>query len=192
MPGAVCSKRVWVQIAAYSLACFLGVPSVFAQKVQIEFDHDADFSRIRSYEWRTHPIFEKRPELKEQYATGIQLVLQAGNEEMRKRGLQPAEASPDVFVTFFLSAANKQREQTVIDPAQWWSAGYGWYTPPAWITKTEYYTDGMLLIDMVDAATSKLIWSAYCTDTIRDFRARDKNIRSAVRKAFEKFPPKTK
>jgi hypothetical protein len=173
---------------------FIGaVPSGWAQKVKVDYDHDANFTRIKRYAWRTHPIFEKRPDLQEQYATGIQLVLQAGNEQLRKRGLHPSDASPDVFVTFFISATEKQKERTVIDGSPWWTSGYGWYGSPVWtVTETEYYTDGMLVIDMVDASTSKLLWRAYCSDTIKDFRERHNNINSAVKKAFENFPPKTK
>jgi hypothetical protein len=55
-----------------------------------------------------------------------------------------------------------------------------------------YYKTGILVLDVVDAATSKLIWRAYCSDTIRDIANRDKNINATVKKAFDKFPPKKK
>ena len=182
-----------VRLTTCLLGCFVAVSLASAQKVTIDFDREADFSRVKHYAWRTHPIFEKQPELQEKYATGIQLVLQAGNEQMRKRGLQPDDASPDVFVTFFLSGTERQEERTVIDAGSWWTTGYGWYVPPVWThTETSYYLEGMLVLDMVDAATSKLLWRAYCRDTIKDFRERHNNIRSAVKKAFEKFPPSPK
>jgi len=50
----------------------------------------------------------------------------------------------------------------------------------------------MLVLDVVDAATSKLIWRPYATDTIRYMRNRDKNIDATVRKALDRFPPKQK
>ena len=69
-------------------------------------------------------------------------------------------------------------------------AWYGWYGPPTWtVTEIDYYKTGMLVLDIVDAATSKLIWRAYCSDTIRDMRHRDKNVNSVVRKALDRFPP---
>jgi len=68
--------------------------------VEIQYDNQADFSRPRRYQWRTHPVLEKNPELQEIYSTGIQLVLEAGNSELMKRGLQPDDSSPDVFDTF--------------------------------------------------------------------------------------------
>lgn len=184
-------KRRDVQICACILGCLSAVRSVSAQKVSVDFDHEADFSHVRHYAWRTHPVFEKDPDLKELYATGIQIVLQAGNEQMMKRGLRPDDHSPDVFVTFLLSATEQESERTVVDAGEWWTSGYGWYSSPVWTsTVTEHYLAGTLVIDMVDAHTSKLLWRAYCSDTVREFRERDKNIRSAVKTAFDKFPPK--
>jgi len=175
------------------LGCLLLALPAHAQKVTVDFDHDADFSRIRGYQWRTHPVFEKRPDLKERYSVGIQIVLEAGNAQLMKKGLQPADVSPDVFVTFFLVAQDEQRLKTVDDFGPWYGTAYGWYGQPVWShTEVEYYKAGMLVLDIVDARTSKLIWRAYCSDTITDMRNRDKNITSAVKKALKKFPPKHK
>src|SRR4051812_7260074 len=66
-------------IAACLLIPFAPGPSAFGQKVNIKYDHEADFSRIRQYQWRTHAVFEKNPQMQHTYATGIQLVMQSGN-----------------------------------------------------------------------------------------------------------------
>jgi len=180
------------RLVSLLLGFCLVTPVTFGQTVRIYFDHDFDFSGIKRYEWRTHPVFEKQPELKEVYATGIQLVLQAGNEQFKKQGLEPADSSPDVFVTFFLLANDGQKTTTTIDPGPWFG-GYGWYAPPVWTTTTtEYFKNGMLVVDIVDASTSKLVWRAICGDQIKDMSKRDKNINSAVRKALGRFPPKRK
>jgi hypothetical protein len=178
-------------LAVCALGCLLLIPSVLAQKVTIDFDKDADFSHIRRYQWRVHPAFEKSPELREQYATGIQLVLEAGNRQLMKKGMRPSDGPPDVFVTFFLAAADNQELRTITEavPGAW----YGWYGQPTWTrTEVDYYKSGMLVLDIVAAPTSKLMWRAYCTDTIRDMRDRDQNVNSAVRKALDRFPPKHK
>ena len=51
---------------------------------------------------------------------------------------------------------------------------------------------GMLVLEMFDARTSKLLWRAYCHDRINDMTKRDKIINDVVKKAVEKFPPKQK
>jgi hypothetical protein len=97
--------------------------------------------------------------------------------------LQPVEHSPSVFITFFLHAHPGQSFKIV-------DAGYGWYGPATWTTtEIESYTHGMLVIDIVDASTSKMIWRAYCGDRIREMRKRDKKITAAVKKALDRFPP---
>jgi hypothetical protein len=172
------------------VAVLLVAAPAFGQKIKIDFDSEADFSHIRTYEWRIHPIFEKQPELRQLYATGIQLVLQAGNTELPKRGLHPADSSPDVFITFFLHAKDAEKTVTTIDSGPFW-AGYGWYAPPVWTTTSiEYYKEGMMVLDIIDARTSKLLWRAYCGDEIDDMSNRHKNINKAVRKALDRFPPK--
>jgi hypothetical protein len=163
------------------------------QKIKVEFDPHTDFSRLRLYQWRTHPVFEKHPDLKESYGTAIQLVLQEGNAQLVKRGLQPDDSAPDVFVTFLLQATAGSQTVTTSSPDPWWGAGYGWYAPATWTTTTiENYLQGMLVLDIVDAHTSKLLWRAYCGEKIEDFRKRDKDIKSVVKKALERFPPKGK
>ena len=180
-------------ILIWTLASCAFVSTAAGQKINVNFAPDADFSRVRTYQWRTHPVFEKHPDLKEVYSTAIQLVLHEGNAQLMKHGLQPDESSPDVFVTFLLQATGGSRTVTTTSPDQWWGPGYGWYAPATWTTTTvENYLQGMLILDIVDARTSNLLWRAYCGEKIEDFRKRDKDIKAMVRKALERFPPKKK
>jgi len=98
------------------------------------------------------------------------------------------ESDPDVFVTFFILTRDVQQIKTT-DISAW--SGYYWYAAPTWtITELEQFVRGMLVIDIVNARTSKLVWRAICGDEIKDMRKRDKKINAAVRKAFDRFPPK--
>ena len=94
------------------LLCSLVSLPLMAQKVMIQYDHEADLANIRSYQWRSHRVFEQHPELKDVYSTGIQLVLEAGNAELIKRGFQPVESEPDIFVTFFILTKDVQQVKT--------------------------------------------------------------------------------
>jgi hypothetical protein len=186
-----CARRCIpaVCILCSVVACGVLPRSALAQKVNIDYDHNADFSHIRRYQWRTHSIFEKHPQLQETYATGIQIVLDAGNTQLMKRGFQPDDSSADIFITFFLLSREDQRLKSTMDAG--WGSEYTWTgLPYSTTTQVEQYLRGMLVIDIVDAHTSKLLWRAYCGDEVKDFRKRDKNITSAVRRAFDRFPPK--
>jgi hypothetical protein len=165
-----------------------------AQKIKVDFDRNFDFSKVHRYEWRTHPVFEKHPKLRDRYSTAIQLVMNATNQQLMKKGYQPVGSTADVFLTFFVTAKDVTKTYTdMIGPAGAWYGWYGWYAPPVWtVTRTEQYLEGTLLMDFVDPKASQLIWRASATDAIKDFRTRDKNIESAVKKIFNKFPPKQK
>jgi len=173
--------------------CMMLAHSGNAQKVKIDFDRDYDFSKVHRYQWRTHPIFEKHPELADQYSTAIQLVMNATNQQLMKKGYQPAGSAPDVFLTFFVTGRGVTKTYTdMIGPAGVYG-WYGWYAPPVWtVTRTEQYVEGTLLMDLIDPKDARLIWRASATDSIQDFQNRDKNVDSAVKKIFSKFPPKAK
>ena len=185
------SARLCARVVIAFFAFFLFSLTIGAQKVKVEVDPAVDLSHVQRYEWRTHPVFEKHPELKERYSVAIQLVMGEANKQLMKKGIQPAESSPDVYLTFFVSANDVLKTRTeIVDP---WGGWYGWYAPPVWTeTTTEQYVDGMLVMDIVDPHTFKLVWRAYCWDSISDMRNRHKNIESAVKKAFNHFPPKQK
>jgi hypothetical protein len=164
-----------------------------AQKVKVDFDQNFDFSKVHTYQWRKHPIFEKHPELLDHYSTAIQLVMNATNGLLSKKGYQSVHSTPDVFLTFFVTAQDVAKTYTdFVGPAPFYG-WYGWYAPPAWaVTRTEQYLEGTLLMDMVNPGDSRLVWRASATDSIKDFQNRDKNVEAAVKKILKKFPPKQK
>jgi hypothetical protein len=168
--------------------------SASAQNVKVDFDRSFDFSKIHRYQWRTHPIFEKHPELRDRYSTAIQLVMSDTNEQLMKRGFRPVQSKPDLFLTFFVSGRDVKNTYTdMVSPAGVWYGWYGWYVPPVWtVTRTEQYLEGTLVVDFIDPKSSQLVWRASATDTISDYRNRDKNVNAAVKKIFGKFPPKQK
>ena len=157
-----CANVVRTPLLACLLSGSLLILPTFAAGVEIEFDPRADFTRLQRFQWRTHTVFEKNPQLQETYATGIQLVMEAMNAQLMARGLSIVDSSPDVFVSFYLQAEIGER------------------------------VNGMLVLEMFDARTSKLLWRAYCHDRIKDMSKRDKNITAVVKKALERFPPKQK
>lgn len=168
-----------------------------AQTVKTEHDKKLNFSKYKKYQWREHPLVAKHPEVR-QYTVGAQLVQSDVNENLMNRGYVPVEESPDMFVTFFITARGGQEVTSV--PASSIQAGYymwpySWYTwSPmwftAWETEVRNYIEGILVLDFVDAKSNQLIWRALCKDKIDDFKNRHENIAKTVEKALKKFPPK--
>jgi hypothetical protein len=145
------------------LMLLLGCTVSLGQKIKTEFDKSVDFSQFHTYSWRRHPVFEKHPELQEQFSVGIDLIRSAVNQGLTSKGFLPVEESPDFYVTFFITAKGVQDAS---------------------------YAEGMLVLDFVDASTKEVAWRAYCRDEIREMTTRHENIEKTVKKALKKFPPK--
>jgi Domain of unknown function (DUF4136) len=177
-------------------AVLLMATAATAQKVRVDSTPGFDFSDYKRYTWRVHPVFEKKPELADKYSVGIELVKNAVNQNLLARGFQSTQGPSEFFITFLLTAENKQDIDVVYtDGAYGWGGWYGWnsFYYPGWTeTVVTNYLEGTLVLDVVDAKTDQLVWRAYCRDEIRDWRNRDKNVQKAVDKALKRFPPKSK
>ena len=180
------------------LPAFLAGAS-FAQKVIIEYDHDIDFSAYRKYDWKEHPFLKNHPESR-QFTVGAELVQSNVNEILMQRGYQPDDGGPEFHIAHFITVRMGQDTHSVPAagmypgaytwPGSWyhWSSAYF----SAWDTFVENYLAGILLLDVVDAKTKKLLWRAACKDKIEDMRERHKNVENIVKKALKSFPPKYK
>lgn len=170
-----------------ALMLSLGCMTSAAQKVKTDFDKAVDFSRFHTYSWRQNPVFEKNPELQEQFSVASDLIRSDVNQNLTKRGFSRVEDSPDFYITFFITAKGMQDVRT-ISTGGWYGWGNFWY--PGWAEVVSRYMEGTLVLDFVDASTKQLAWRAYCQVEIHDMKTRHEKIEKAVKKALQKFPPK--
>jgi Domain of unknown function (DUF4136) len=178
------SFRLTIQVSGL---LFVISALALSQSVKTDYDKAIDFSKFHHYEWRDSPEFEKQPELKTRYAVGIDLVRSAANKALMAKGYMPVDFNPDFYITLFLGAKG-MTDVTTLDSG-WYTWGTYWY--PMWTTvMVSHYSEGTLILDIVDAGTKHLAWRAFCKDDIRDPKTRHKNVESAVNKALKRFPPK--
>jgi hypothetical protein len=163
-------------------AMLLFAVPTFAQKVNVDWDKQADFSKYNTYAWAKGEGAAKNP-LNEERAR------QAVEAELTKKGKQKVDANPDVYVV--MHAVYNQ--QTTLN-----TTGYGYGYGPYWrgggggtSTTTAYtYTIGTMIVDIYDAKTKHLLWRGTGSDTVSDKAEKnEKKIYSAVQKMFQKFPP---
>ena len=176
------------------VVCCLLSPSAMADSVRVDSTPGIDFRSYKRYTWRDHPVFEKRPELAEKYSVGIELVKNAGNQNLMGRGFQSTRDAPDFYITFFLTGQARQDVDVVFSDGYYgWGGWYGWSSMyyPVWTqTVVTNYVEGTLVLDIVDAKTNQLAWRAYCRGDIREWKNRDKDVTKIVNKALKRFPPK--
>jgi hypothetical protein len=167
----------------FTIALALMTSAALAQKVNTNYDKEADFSQIKTFavkvgtSWN-NPISEK------QVATEVERALSA-------KGWTPAEeGQADALVVLHGATEEKKDINTFYDG---WG-GWGWYGGGMGTATTSVtsYTEGTLVVDIFDAQNKELIFRGTAKDELSD--KPEKNIQKAekaTKKMFKEFPPGT-
>jgi hypothetical protein len=153
---------------------------MLAQKIDIEFDESADFSRYKTFAIQEGQLNAKAP------ALNSELTRKKIDNEIRKRliekGLMEVSARPDLNVRFTLGSA--RRTEVEAYPAGWRGLG----TRRVRVA----YTEGTLVINMRDTSRRELVWRAIAVEDKSAPAQISEHLDDMVRKAIEKYPPKKK
>jgi hypothetical protein len=174
-----CSRRY--KVLPLCLAVALFTPAAFAQKIQTEFDQAADFHSFKTFALRPGRIHSADPSLNNE------IVRKELDADVRKylemKGLTPvASGVPDLVVIYTLGTP--RRVETEVYPAGW----RGWGSR---VVKVPY-TEGSLVIDLRNPATHSLVWRCIARQNEHDSGKIESKLDQMVKKAFQKYPPKTK
>ena len=157
----------------------LAAHGVRAQKVTMEFDRTADFSRYKTFAIRDGRLNGANPALnsplvKKQIEADIQ-------NDLTAKGLTMVTSGPaDLNIRYTFGAVRKSEVEAY--PAGW----YGWGTRYVRVP----YAEGTLVIDLRDPATRSLVWRAIAAEEKSDATKIEGKLDSMVKKSIEKYPPK--
>lgn len=163
-----------------------------AQKVEIDFDKDVDFSKYKSVTFLG-------------WQDGIEKVItefdqkrfrDAFKVEFDKRNLERTEAGGDLMmVLYFVTEEKTSTSAYTSYYGHGGGRGYhrgrgGWGGGSSTTTYSENdYTVGTLVVDVFDGESKDQIWQAVATKTVTTkSEKRDKSIPKGVKKAMKKFP----
>jgi hypothetical protein len=174
-----------------SLALLLFASPVLAQKVKVDYDKAADFSKFKTYSW-TRGIPAKNPL--------VNLMLVEGIEQgMSSKGLTKVETDGDLQLS--LSVAVEFDLQ--VSHGGWDSRGNTGSSLqtgiPAGGSSTAWdVRKGTIVLDMSDKTSKNLLWHGLASETIKaeptndfnkDAKKVEKQVKRAIEKLFQKFPP---
>lgn len=158
---------------------------VKAQKVKVESDPGADFSRYKTYAWdqgmMANPVIRQH-------------IVAAVDRAMAAKGLQKVETDPDLFVS---ALASTESDLTVTNPS-WAPVLNSIQTGIPASSQAWPVTKGTLMISISNAKTGNGLWRGTATQTLehgptgdlaRDAKTVEKPINKAIEKMFKKFPP---
>ena len=170
-----------------------------ATRYDVKVDHDpaADFASYRTY--AVPP--RERSDTPNEFDNSLVLkrIEAMVERHLEARGLSRAEpGAADLTLRFWLTAEKKTDISTVPSSPFYgpWPAPYGYpYDYGRWGPMyndviVRNYTEGTLVLDLVDAKRNELVWRTYVVGTIsRDREQAFAALDEALQRAFAGFPP---
>jgi len=172
--------------AAFSL---LGTAAL-AQDVKVDFDKDANFAAVKTFDIKIATSWNNQ--------IGEKRVLEEITQSLVEKGWKKADANPDALVLLH-GATEKQKSLNTFYSGM---GGYGGYGYRGWggmggmgtaTTTTSEYLVGTLVVDIFDAKTKALMYRGTATDELSDKPEKNqKKLAKASDKLFKNFPPGSK
>ena len=152
----------------------------------------ATLSQYRTYSWLPAPQGQNTRVYNDVVEARVK---QAVNQYLQARGYRLVDQNPD-FKVGWHGAIDQKLDIGTMDT--YYGYGWGpWYSPysvgavPQ--TYVREYEEGTLILDVVDAASNKLVWRGTAQaelSTDASAEDRQKKLNEAVNKIFDEFPPK--
>jgi hypothetical protein len=152
--------------------------SAFAQKVNVDYDHGANFAKYKSYAWI---------ESKNRVASDLthKRIIEAIEQQLTAKGVQKTDSNPDLLVVYNAGL----KEEVSVQGYSYGYAPYRWGGGTVHVNKVVELR-ATLVVDLVDAQQQQLVWRGIATDTVSDNPEKNiKKINKAAEKMFKKFPP---
>jgi hypothetical protein len=155
--------------------------------VNHDYDNQADFAALKSFAWVNVPttaVGDVRSAQERNSLLDKRIKSAVGNE-LTAKGYLMNESAPDFLLLYHTGAEDK------INVTDW---GYG-YPGPYWYGRNVsvyQYTQGTLIVDIIDAKTKQLIWRGTAEGTIdpdASTEKREARLNEAVAKLMANFPP---
>ncbi|MGD1210159.1 MAG: DUF4136 domain-containing protein [Candidatus Acidiferrales bacterium] len=168
----------WSQIVGVLILSLFPARGALAQKVTVEFDQAADFSKYKTFSIRSGQLNSKNPALNSEL---VKKQIEGDIvRDLTARGLSEVSGSSDLIVRYHFGSARKEEVETY--PAGWYGFGTRVVRVP--------YAEGTLVIDLRDPATRSLVWRGIASEEKSDPAKIEGKLDDMVRKSCEKYPPK--
>jgi len=195
--------RVEMKVFRVALAgalFWVAVTAAFGMSVKSDFQTNFDFSQLRTFAFKTDrssndPLIKNTIE-----ARRIQNALAA---QLEANGFTQSAQNPDFIVAFYASRQTSQVESTGFGPGYvGYGPGFGWgygipyrgfwqrgFSPDIWTTK---YTQGSVMVDIIDARKDELVWRGVIKDTVHGIGQSVKQADQAAKDMVKKYLSDTK
>ena len=171
------------------IATALAFAACSSMKVQTEYDKTTNFRNYRTYAWITQqPGPEQAAAARDPRVR--EAVIKTIDASLASKGLTKAnpDQNPDLLVAVHGWAVNRIDVQTY--GYTYAATPYGFYPAMARpAVDVRQYTDGTLLIDLIDAASHQMVWRGSATDSLSPGENIAKAAAEAAEKTLKEYPP---
>lgn len=164
-------------------------------EVHSDYDPRADFAQYRTYSWAPDAASKPASDISGVPSDLMESRIRAAIEsQLGTRGLKQAKGGekPDLLVRDQF-AQSQQVEATGAGYSLGLGYGYGpWYGAfggPSF-PSVRQYTQGTLVIDLIDAETKRLVWRGIASDETAAPDESTEQINEVVAETLQKYPPR--
>ena len=177
----ICKTQSFQRLAWSTLLVLAAAAIALAQKVTIEFDQAADFTKFKTFAIRNGQLNSRNPALNSEL---VKKQIEADIvKNLTARGLTQVSSGPaDLNVVYHFGSARKTQVEAY--PAGWRGWGTRYVRVP--------YAEGTLVIDLRDPTTHSLVWRGISSEEKSDAAKISGKLDDMVKKSIEKYPPKKK
>ncbi len=193
-------KSLPLLLLSVLMSMVLAVTGCSTIDVSADYALEQDFSQYRSYQWHPDGVMENAALDAmggDIFAARIKRVI---NETLAARGLYQDD-NPDFYVNYSVITEDRVSINTYNtyggygpgwDYYGWGYYGYGPWGVGSTQTSVSYYTQGNIVVDIVDASSNKLVWRGTLDSRLDQSSSpaqKEQDLRKALGKMFENFPP---
>jgi uncharacterized membrane protein len=174
------------------------ITAAFGMSVKSDYQKTYDFSRLRTFAFKTDRASNDPLTTNTIEAGRIQSALAA---QLEANGFTQSSQNPDFIVAFYATTKEKTSVQsTGLGPGIGrfgYGRGFGWgygipgggrwrwgYGPDIWTTN---YTQGCVMADFIDPKNNELVWRGAVTDTVNGIGQSEKQSDQAAKDLVKKF-----
>lgn len=175
-----------MRIAVAALFIAIGSAACSGISTSSDWDHTFDFGRLSSYAWS-----EQEPEggVSEIMVRRMRLAV---GEQLSAKGLSESDpGKADFLLAYHTGVQDRQQYDTYgYGAGSWWD---GYWGGGMTTTTMRTYSEGTLILDVVDRASNQLVWRGSASSTIDQMESTEQRvatIEEAVREMLKDFPPK--
>ncbi len=184
--------RLTLIAALAGLAILAGCSSGY--DIKYDYDVDSNFSAFHTYKWIDRTMTNANGSASQAMQNNSLLdnrIKNAVNTQMAAKGFTMTEDNPDVQLVYYVGLKDK------IDVTDWGYtyAGSYWGGGLGRNVDVYQYTEGTLIVDMVNANTHQLAWRGSATGVVEPGSPPEKveaRVNDVAARIFKNYPPKGK